>query len=197
MIQAYAKTTGIPLRTAQHHAKNGNSKFLQFAVSFSPGSPDTPAPSPASPVGDPISQAEQIVAHNWDLCETLRVRMKAAPHAFIDGYAKAFATAQKSWRDSLAHRTRLQVEAGRLVSADRLAAIEREFLIPLTEVLRVMPAELGPEANPLDPRRGIAACSAWLEAKPYPALRAIRDAVTVEKISQPAEQGAGVEGGGS
>lgn len=186
LVRSYSEAQAIPLRTAQHHARVGNPKFLAWVSTYAPAGATASTESPVDPAqADPLARAAAAVETTWQVAEKTKLRLDAAPAAFIDSAAKGYATALKAHRDALAHLQRVKVELGHLVPAGELAKIRRDFVDPLGELFRVFDIELGPEANPLDPRRGIAACAEWRKSKLYPVLAALSQATSTAPSAEP------------
>ena len=184
LVRAYAERENKPIRTAQHHAKHGHPAFLAFAQSWAPG--DLPATSAAQVLdfaADPVARAGQLVAQAWANIEKLQAQLDRSPQANLKTCADAVAAAHKTYRDALAHDRRVQVEAGRLIPADRLAEIERDFLGPLKETFAAMDKDIGAELPELTAPQVIDIIRRWRETKVYSQLRALTTAV---ESAQPA-----------
>lgn len=164
---------------------------MAFATTYTAG----PAPQGAAPSGpqDANSRALKAIEDTWAIAELMRARASAAPPAMADSLARAYQTALKSHREALAHLQRLELASGRLVSANKLAEIEREFITPLAEIFRTMPVELAAESGEFDATRVMEAAQRWISAKLTPILAGLAAAVTVKKSPETSVEGGGGE----
>lgn len=193
LVKDFAVARGLKVRAAQVHRKNQSPEWTEFCQTRAARKEPTgeeSGPPAALEKPDEAKTPEDIMESSaflsWKAIEREKRLAIQSRDPNVVALCKAEQLAQKSFRDAKRAREQADVAARRLVPLAEVNELRRRFVEPLANLVRNMPAEIGPKANSFDPNFAIQVCEQWLQFRFSPQLAKVDHAFSnYEKNLQP------------
>lgn len=181
LVKACAAEHGVSERAIRAWRRNADPRWSAFLHSRArdsalPGIPTAGIEEAANKLLNPAEE-EQAAARRLAAVQALIDGALASKDSVtLPGLLRAGVEASKMLREARNSRQAWDLSSGRLVPRSEVEELRRRFIEPLGNVIRNMPAEVGPKANSFDPAFGIRVCEEWLRHRFTPALERAKEA---------------------
>lgn len=99
-------------------------------------------------------------------------------HPMMLMHAKVIMDLRKAYNDALAKHQQWQIDNRRLIPVNEFHAFRSEFMLPVTNLIRNMPAEVAPLVNPSNQQQAIKGGQEWIASRFMPAVQRMLDGLT-------------------
>lgn len=145
-IRAFAREKGVTPRTARMYRKDPKTgepraEWLEWLAggghqgAAAKVEPDAPR---RSSVREEWERAVEARETAWENLRRLQERMKSVSSEELPALARACREQRRAWQDACNHAREAEVAAGRLISRDVLAEVERALVVPLNDAFRAL-----------------------------------------------------------
>lgn len=195
---AYAKATGVTIRTAQRHQSLGHPDWNRFigvtagaavkrggvlekseVAALAAVSPSRPEARASFYVGDEEGLSPEQVDEKraWEIHErTFRMWQEmlsdiTGEPAVALAYARELPKLRENYEKAKAARVKWEIEQRRLIPSHEFEKFVGQFLVPLGDLMRSLSVELAVLVNPENPAVARAQITGWLRAIAEPQIQ--------------------------